>query len=315
MIIDRKHVSWGIGTAVATVVIGVFYYANSDPVLLKKWHVPLTLPNWFGASPPVTSNYGATPLGLIYGTAALLIFLFAALLGARRSHKTVPIGRIQTWLRAHVWLTIFTIPLVLFHCGFHGGGPMTQFLLWLYALVMLSGFWGLFLQNIVPRIMREQLPEEVVFEQIPYVREQLLARTQEIREDLFSETKESELVDSHGAPATTQAAVHAVPATMTIRFLDEEVIPYLTSPRPRGSALHEKRSSDNQFRLLKLQVPVFLHPALDSAQNICDEKRRLDRQVRLHYWLHGWLIFHAPSSILLVVLTIVHAIVGGFFYN
>jgi hypothetical protein len=30
--------------------------------------------------------------------------------------------------------------------------------------------------------------------------------------------------------------------------------------------------------------------------------------------LHGWLIVHAPASILLVVLTIVHAIVAAFIY-
>ncbi len=95
------------------------------------------------------ANVGATPLGLIYGTIALLIFIFAALLGARRNHPTWPGGKIKAWLRAHVWLTIFTIPLVLFHCGFRGGGPMTQFLLWLYAFVMVSGFWGLFLQNVM----------------------------------------------------------------------------------------------------------------------------------------------------------------------
>ena len=40
----------------------------------------------------------------------------------------------------------------------------------------------------------------------------------------------------------------------------------------------------------------------------------LDLQTRLHYWLHGWLIVHAPASLLLVVITIVHAVVAAYIY-
>jgi hypothetical protein len=316
MIIDRKHVSWGIGTAIATLFVSVVYLANDDPALLKKWHLPIPLPSWLGPSPPLMSNIGATPLGLIYGTIALLIFIFAALLGARRNHPTWPGGQIKIWLRAHVWLTIFTVPLVLFHCGFHGGGPMTQFLLWLYALVMISGFWGLFLQNVIPRLMREQLPEEVIFEQIPFIRGQLIEKANALRDDFASEPEEANSDDEHaGGGTATRVADHSAATAVSLRFIDEEVVRYLTSTGPRPSPLRQQESSDNQFRLLKLQVPAFMHTPLEELQDICDEKRRLDLQTRLHYWLHGWLIIHAPSSLLLVVLTIVHAIVAGFLYD
>jgi hypothetical protein len=313
MIIDRKHIAWGIGTAVASFAVSVIYLANTNPAALEKHGIHLALPSWLGPSPPLVASVGATPLGLIYGTVALLIFIFAALLGARRNHPKWSLGKVKSWLRAHIWLTIFTIPLVLFHCGFQGGGPMTQFLLWLYAFVMVSGFWGLFLQNVVPRMMRERLPQEVIFEQIPFVREQLIAQAETIRDDLTRELDSPE-VAGHGQGGGV-ATIAPVAVTSVIRFAEQDVLPYLKSGGPRRSALRARETSDGQFRLLRLQLPELLHEPLRELQDLCDEKRRLDLQTRLHYWLHGWLIFHAPASLLLVVLTIVHAIVAGFLYT
>jgi hypothetical protein len=315
MIVDRTHVRWGVCTLLASAGVAAVYLANNDPDALRKWHMDFALPAWLGPVPPLRGNVGATPVGLIYGTAALLIFLFAALLGWRRNHQTAPVGRIQTWLKAHIWFTIFTIPLVLFHCGFHGGGPMTEFLLGLYAFVMLSGFWGLALQHIVPNLMRQYLPEEVIFEQIPYIRGQLVAQGESIREELARQAEETApATGRHEVDTATLTASHRGAVQAAVHFIDGQALPYLNGSHAGRSALRDREASDNQFRLLNLQVPDFVQDPLGQLQNLCDEKRRLDLQTRLHYWLHGWLIVHAPSSLLLVVLTIVHAIVAAYIY-
>jgi hypothetical protein len=315
MIVDRTHIKWGIGTALATVAVTLVYLANDQPEVLRKVGLDFPLPDWLGPVPPLRGNVGATPLGLIYGTIALLIFLFAALLGWRRSNKTAPVGRIQLWLKAHIWLTIFTIPLVVFHCGFHGGGPMSQVLLSLYAFVMVSGFWGLTLQHIIPKLMRDYLPEETIFEEIPFIRTQLIEKAESIREELASLPDEPVAAETQGEGGTaTQTISHRAAAKSVIQFIDDEGLPYLKILQARRFALRDRQTSDNQFRLLKLQVPPFIQPLVEQFQELCDEKRQLDRQSRLHYWLHGWLLVHAPASILLVVLTIVHAIVATYLY-
>jgi len=317
MIIDRTHIRWGVCTAVASLGMAVIYFANNDPDELRQWHVALPLPAWLGPVPPLRGNVGATPLGLIYGTLALLIFIFAALLGWRRSHKTWPVGRIQTWLKAHIWLTVFTIPLVLFHCGFHGGGPMTQILLWLYAFVMVSGFWGLALQHIVPKLMQDYLPEEVIFEQIPFLRHQLLAQVYEIRHEFLSDPEMIARLEDSSSSAGGKVELmsgHRAAILAALKFLDLEALPYLKAVTPGRRILRDKQTSDTQFRLLKLRMPDYMQPALDQLRDICDEKRRLDLQTRLHYWLHGWLIVHAPASLLLIVLTLLHAIVAVYLY-
>jgi len=318
MIIDRKHVAWGVGTAIASGAVALVYYANTDPAALERHGLHLPLPAWLGPSPPLKADPGSTPLGLIYGSVALAIFIFAALLGARRNLPTLPFGPIKAWLRAHIWLTIFTIPLVIFHCGYLAGGAMTEILLGLYILVMVSGFWGLFLQNVLPRFMRAELAREVIFEQIPYVRTQLIAQAEKIRDDL-SRKQETLVPAGHADAGSATAPVvdtGAATARMAIkRFADQEVLPYLASENVGRSNLRTQDISDGQFRLLQLQLPDQLYGPLAELKDLCDEKRRLDLQIRLHYWLHGWLIFHAPASILLVFLTIVHAIVATLYYS
>jgi hypothetical protein len=62
-----------------------------------------------------------------------------------------------------------------------------------------------------------------------------------------------------------------------------------------------------QFRVL---LPPELHSNLDDLENICEEKRQLDKQNRLHKILHGWLLVHIPFSYALLLLGAVHAVVA-----
>ena len=112
---------------------------------------------------------------MIYGAISFGNFHFR---GPPEFAKKIPlwrIGTVQRWLRAHIWLTLLTIPLVILHSGFRLGGPMTTLLMVLYAIVMISGIYGLILQHQMPALMKERLPAETVFEQIPHIRAQLAA--------------------------------------------------------------------------------------------------------------------------------------------
>jgi hypothetical protein len=53
-----------------------------------------------------------------------------------------------------------------------------------------------------------------------------------------------------------------------------------------------------------------LHETLDDLRAIVDERRELERQRRLHLWLHGWLFIHVPLSYAMLVFTAWH-IVGA----
>jgi len=169
-IFNRPHIAWFFLVVLATIAACWVYVGNFYPARLPPG---LALPSAFVQKVSEHRSIGGTPVGLIFGAVAFAIFIFGALLSLRKRVVLWPIGSVQRWLRAHIWLTLLTIPLVLLHSGFRLGAPMTTLLMAFYSVVMVSGIYGLFLQHQMPRIMKERLPAEMIYEQIPHIRSQL----------------------------------------------------------------------------------------------------------------------------------------------
>ncbi|HEX4629756.1 MAG TPA: hypothetical protein VH188_02225 [Chthoniobacterales bacterium] len=199
-----KHVPWIVFVLLATIAACILYVANFYPASLPAW---LRLPPSLIQSPTEHHTVGGTPLGLWFGSISLAIFIFAILLSLRKKIPLWRVGTVQRWLRAHIWLTILTIPLVILHSGFRLGGPMTTLLMVLYAIVMISGFYGLFLQHIMPRLMKERLPAETVFEQIPHIRSQLAIAAEKMRDSFKAAPPKK---PDAGAPAPSPAKTATV---------------------------------------------------------------------------------------------------------
>ena len=202
-----KHFPWFVFVVLATIAAGVLYVGNFHPGRLPAW---LQLPPALIQEPTEHHTVGGTPLGLWFGAISLAIFIFAALLSLRKKIPLWRVGTVQRWLRAHIWLTLLTIPLILFHSGFRLGGAMTTLLMLLYAIVMVSGIYGLFLQHIMPRLMKERLPAETVFEQIPHIRTQLAAAAEKMR-DSFKPAPEKKPDAGAPAPSASKAATAGAP--------------------------------------------------------------------------------------------------------
>jgi hypothetical protein len=197
-----KHFPWFVFVCLATVAACILYAGNFHPDALPRW---IHLPGSLIQTPTEHHTVGGTPLGLWFGSISLAIFVFAALLSLRKKIPLWRVGTVQRWLRAHIWLTILTIPLVILHSGFRFGGAMTTFLMVLYGVVMVSGFYGLFLQHVMPRLMKERLPAETVFEQIPHIRSQLAAAAEKMR-DSFKPAPSKKTDAAAPAPSASKAA-------------------------------------------------------------------------------------------------------------
>lgn len=308
MRVDRSHTPWVILTIIATAGATLLFLANFYPTLLP---FEFKLPPYFGEVPPLRHTFGGTPLGLFFGALAFLIFLFASALGIRKKKRLWRIGSVQFWLKAHIWLTIFTIPLVLYHCGFHSGGVHTSALMILYVFVMGSGFFGLAMQQFMPRMMKEQLPKEVVFEQIPHIRGLIYEAALQLRHDLREAAKVAqEKPVAAGAAGEAVAVTPDTSVELLGDFLDEECLPYLRSSRGGNRRLDEAKSADNLFRLLKLSVSEKWTTKVGEMHGWCEDRRLMDLQAKLHHWLHGWLIIHIPTSFALLIFTAWHAYVA-----
>jgi hypothetical protein len=300
-VFNRSHAPWLIFVVLATMAAFWIYLGNFQPELLPgAFRVPSSLLQ----NPSDHRSIGGTPFGLILGTISLGIFVFAALLGVRKKLPFLPVGNVQRWLRGHIWLTLLTIPLIFLHSGFRLGGPMTTTLMVLYAIVMVSGIYGLILQHKLPTMMKGSLPAEIVFEQIPNVRAQLCAAAENLQRSLKQQ-------------ATSGSAVVAVDVSqeeVLAGFIEQRLIPYLSARRGEKYRLGQAREADEIFRHLKLRVDEMYRPRVDDMRRWCDERRLTDTQLRMQHWLQGWLFVHVPLSFLLLLMTVWHAFVTLFRY-
>ncbi|HEY3897591.1 MAG TPA: hypothetical protein VGM54_03205 [Chthoniobacter sp.] len=300
MRIDRSHSLWFVFTVVATLTASLLYAANFRPDLLP-FHV--SLPAFFGEVPPIRRARGATPLGLIFGILTLAIFLFASALGIRKKRRTWPLGHVRHWLMAHIWLTILTIPLVLFHCGFHVGGLQARWLIVLYVAVMISGFFGLAVQQFIPRMMREQLSREMVFDEIPSLRVKLQLTVEEIRSSLRLHQR---LIAADTRPG--RAAVAEVTSVRVLeKFLDTDCLPYLAAKNGKRHSLGDAGRAAQIFHAVRVNVAPEWRSKVDEIERCCNERRWTDLQTSFQHWLHGWLLIHVPFSFALLVFALCHA--------
>src|SRR5271169_1442790 len=116
---------------------------------------------------------GGSAVGLAFGVIGFGFMIFEALLGARKRVPTWRIGRAQAWMRGHLWLGFLSLPVILFHGGFHFGGTLTSVLMWLLIITVVSGVFGAALQHYVPRVMTTDVKLETIYDEIKNVQKLL----------------------------------------------------------------------------------------------------------------------------------------------
>jgi hypothetical protein len=440
MLIDRTHKPWFVGSVLLLASAASAYWG----LAMHSLHGPS----------------GGSVLGLIFGIVGSLLMIFAALLAVRKRLPTWRVGSAQFWLRGHLWLGTLGFVLVLFHSGFHWGGLLEQ-LLWVsFGLVVVTGFAGVVLQQVIPRLLTTRVPLETMVAQIPF-----LSRTMQFRADQlvanqagvldvdyeslkpFAEEalkqqrvlkRESDFpkelakvyanvplpeadakkmpvpapadIVSTKAPPTsplpqgdggpkpgerspdnaTPSSANTISAALSpaakpkspLELMREKsaakgsstekptethepltsekpvasessatekpmppvmkkpvaaapkapakvaapvppallaehrdfhirvVRPFLSTGRSSQYRLDDGNAARRVFAQLRSDLPAELHDSLQELEDLCEERRQFNTQLRLHRWLHWWLILHIPPSIALLVLFVAHVIVS-----
>ncbi len=214
---------------------------------------------------------------------------------------------------AHVWLGLLTVPLIV------------------------SGVWGLALQQFLPTRMLDQVPAEMIHSQIGRMvgfmvadAHRLVAATCGPAPGEDSHEAEPEDVE-HGVPIShlTVGAVQtvgdiqgdiqgkvlvtrvpgaAVPGSEPLRELfRSSIAPYPIRGRASRSPLTIPNKARAIFDDLRARLGPATHETVQILENLCDQRRQLDLQDRLHRRLHNWLAVHLPLSVAVVVLMFAHA--------
>jgi hypothetical protein len=274
---------------------------------------------------------GGSTMGLVFGVVGFGFMIFAALLGARKRVPTWRIGRAQAWMRGHLWLGLLSLPMILFHGGFHFGGTLTSVLMWLLIITVVSGVLGAALQHYVPQVMTTDVKLETIYDEIGNVRKLLREEADRGVESICgplgigNSTKE-EVQRAGGfsaargmATTNSGAAVAAAAETVMLseeeraplrRFYLSEMRPFLEQPKLRGPRLGDADKARGAFSGLRTLMPQAAQATVQDLEDICDEARQLVRQEQLHRLLHGWLLVHIPISLALILLGAVHAVMA-----
>jgi hypothetical protein len=111
--------------------------------------------------------------------------------------------------------------------------------------------------------------------------------------------------------ATVLLVQPAPPVTDSLRtFYEREVKPFLAGPRGGTHSLSVPAQARNRFQQLRTMAPPELQEVVKDLESICEEARQLERQEKLHHFLHGWLLIHIPLSYALLLLSAVHAVMA-----
>jgi hypothetical protein len=307
VLVDRgniaRHRRWIIGVSAALLLTAGWYAVEA----------------WRAGELP---GGGSLP-GFTFGVAGAVIILFEFLLWPRKHVRIKRLGSAQAWLRAHIWLGLLVLPILIFHSGFRLGGSLSMVLMVLLIIVIVSGVVGLVLQQILPRRLLELVPQETIPTQIPRVRLQLHEEAAELVEVACGTAKPAAKKEN-GEPILSY--LPAGVARMTIRpaarpaakptgvapdaqplrmFHDSLIAPYLQSGG--RTPLRSTSQSVVLFQDLRDILEPALHPTVDALEELCERRRQYDEQARLQFWLHSWLCIHLPLSAALVVLMFVHA--------
>ena len=267
---------------------------------------------------------GSSVVGLTFGVLAAVIILFECLLGLRRTRlfRTARwLGSAQLWMKAHIWLGLLAVPLVVMHSGFDWGGWFSTLLAGTFGLVTASGIFGLIMQNIVPRMLLDAVPDETIHSEIDRVAQQLAADARRVVGLLH----DAPVAPSPQRPVASGAArhvgTHLQLSPHPRRELPEQIVappalqdaviheiePFLLHGSSPRTELRAAQRSAWYFEELRRRIDSpELQSAVSTLERLCERRRQMNLQQKLNFWLHGWLSIHLPLAMALLVLLAGH---------
>jgi hypothetical protein len=291
VIIDSKGLrdsKWWLGICIVIFIVATVTYARAA----------------HSSSRPLS---GGSKLGLTFAIPATAMIAFAMLLSLRRRLRTWRLGNAYSWMQGHIWMSLLSYPLILYHAAFHWGGTLTSVLMWLFTIVVVSGIVGLVIQQFIPTALMHRVPTETVRSQIDHI----------LNENLKSADRLVQLRPEQAAPQPQRQAVTKLsnPMEQLQVFYQRDVRPWLAGMRVAtagdGGLDHWAPPPDSAaFASFRAKMSPDMQDALNTIEAFVDERKRLLLQKRYHRLLHAWLLVHVPLAWAMVVLIPLHAVMA-----
>jgi hypothetical protein len=246
-------------------------------VVVVYWHS-----QWTGRVP-----------GLAYltGWALFAVILVLTLFNARKKLPFLPLFSSEAWLQFHIFAGLITGVLFAVHISYRWPtGWFEGVLAWLYALVMLSGFYGLFLSRTIPKRLTTR-GGEVLFERIPAIRRALADRAEALALKSVADAKSTTIADFY---ARELREFFGGTRNLLLHYLE------VRSPVQR---LMNRIDDLNRY----LNAPE--RATLAEIADLVRQKDGLDYHYSLQFSLKLWLFTHIPLTYSLLLWTLAHIVV------
>ncbi|MFY9556386.1 MAG: cyclic nucleotide-binding domain-containing protein [Blastocatellia bacterium] len=198
-------------------------------------------------------------------------------------------GPLRYWLLSHIYLGVIAGIMILLHGGTESGGLLTTLLMISFDLVIFTGFLGLFLYLVVPRLLTR-------IEGAPLLIDDLKQRREELQKLL------AEIGSSPSEDLRSIVKGRVIPKFVSFGYLlrqylkRESLEALIDSAKGRFSA--EIKGLRNEADRGKLERAVEASATL----------RRVDALIYLHRLLKVWLPPHVATTSLMLALLVIHII-------
>ncbi len=270
-------------------------------IVAYRWHQPIGMPN------------GGTWLGYTLGTIGALLIIWLLLLGVRKRSYASNMGTVQGWTSAHVYLGTALLLVGTLHGGFQFGMNVHTLAYVLMVVVILSGFFGIFVYVRFPNMMNANRSGDTLDDLLEKVikideRSRQNATTQDLK--LLVESA----IDGCLIGGSWWQQIRAK-GSSTIR------VPFALDPEA------QEKIQPNKDQALVIDVLANRLSQLSggdesgSVQNLIANfaakqtlLRRIQRDVQIRAILKIWLYVHVPVSFALLATLITHVIVVFFYW-
>ena len=227
----------------------------------------------------------ANAWGLSYGITATVLFLGVMVYSIRRRMMGVrKLPRTWIYLQFHVYGGALFLLFMFMHANFQLPNGMITWWLWILSIwIVISGLIGIVIQKWIPTVLNTGLSTEVHYDRIPVLIE-------------ASGLKAKKLIEMSGE--------------LVRDFYTKNLENTFTAPQPRLIYYLDAASSIHKDTQKFDHVRPFLSEEerlrFDELKMIYKTKLEMDAHFTLQRALRWWIYAHAPLSLLLIVLLIVH---------
>ncbi|MGH8583847.1 MAG: hypothetical protein ACREWG_13925 [Gammaproteobacteria bacterium] len=306
-------------------------------IAVYLWHEPAVPPN------------GGTWLGYTLGTVGAVLILWLLWFGVRKRQFHSTLGSVQGWLSAHIYLGTALLVVATLHSGFQLGWNVHGLAYVLMVLVILSGFFGVFVYIRLPALVtqnRSGLTRDAMRAEIADLDRQCLALADQLGKEVhgiilrsvqktrYSRSLSERLLGrlakvplAAWVIAKTRLRNRAAPVYMA-KDLDEFVTEFRTRldnreatqavaapvPAPAGGEYTVFFMADRLAGMLSSARSKQGYQLLDIIAAKKALVKKVQQDVHYHTLLDGWLTIHIPLAVALLAALVVH-VVSVFYYR